>query len=327
MLVSHDDIEGTIGGGRLEWHAMRAARALLLADVTAPSVRIRRLILGRELGQCCGGVVQLWLERFTRADLPLLRIAAGAISGGGTVVVLTELSGSHATRQLLSPSPAHPGNPPHLRYSATDEHSASLLERVEAVTPALWLYGAGHVGQALVHVLAGLPVQITWIDPRAELLPDGLPDNVHALHAQTPLDTVPMAPGAARYLVLTHDHALDYALCRAILARGDFAWLGLIGSQSKGARFRSRLARDGIAPETIGRLVCPIGVEGITSKWPAAIAIGVAAQLLQSLSAPVAPGPGFAASTTDGLIADGDCSSRDCAACVSSQGPQSRGAR
>jgi xanthine dehydrogenase accessory factor len=74
---------------------------------------------------------------------------------------------------------------------------------------------------------------------------------------------------------------LDYTLCRAILNRGEFAWLGLIGSKSKGAKFRSRLAREGFASETIARLVSPIGVGAVRSKWPAAIAIGVAAQLLQ----------------------------------------------
>jgi xanthine dehydrogenase accessory factor len=93
------------------------------------------------------------------------------------------------------------------------------------------------------------------------------------------------APSGARYVVLTHSHALDYALCRAILARGDFAWLGLIGSKSKAARFRLRLSRDGLSGESIARLVCPIGIGGIASKWPAAIAVGVAAQLMQQLSA------------------------------------------
>jgi xanthine/CO dehydrogenase XdhC/CoxF family maturation factor len=89
----------------------------------------------------------------------------------------------------------------------------------------------------------------------------------------------------ACHLVMTHDHALDYTLCRAILNRGEFAWLGLIGSHSKGAKFRSRLAREGFAPETIARLVSPIGVGAVESKWPAAIAITVAAQLLQVFEA------------------------------------------
>jgi xanthine dehydrogenase accessory factor len=126
---------------------------------------------------------------------------------------------------------------------------------------------------------------VTWIDSRAELLPAGLPDNIRALHAHEPVETVSAAPVNARYLVMTHDHAVDYALCRAILSRGEFAWLGLIGSRSKGAKFRSRLARDGVAPEMIARMVCPIGVGGVESKSPAAIAIAVAAQLLQTVDA------------------------------------------
>jgi xanthine dehydrogenase accessory factor len=85
---------------------------------------------------------------------------------------------------------------------------------------------------------------------------------------------------------MTHDHALDYELCRAVLLRADAAWLGLIGSQSKGARFRSRLRRDGFRAEVIDKLICPIGVGGIKSKWPAAIAVAIAAHLMQILSQP-----------------------------------------
>jgi len=121
------------------------------------------------------------------------------------------------------------------------------------------------------------------------------------------------APAAARFLVMTHDHALDYALCRKILERGEFAWLGLIGSKSKGARFRSRLARDGVALERIARLICPIGIEGVISKWPAAIAVGVAAQLLQGLETPAAEPRRSSAPMAE--VFGGGCSSPDCAAC------------
>jgi xanthine dehydrogenase accessory factor len=136
---------------------------------------------------------------------------------------------------------------------------------------------------------------------------------------RTPTNTVTSAPAGARFLVMTHDHALDYALCRKILERKDFAWLGLIGSKSKAARFRSRLVREGIAPESIARLVCPIGVEGVTSKWPAAIAVAVTAQLLQGLGSPVQgrslKGPEL---TADSRAAadDNACTSSDCATCL-----------
>jgi xanthine dehydrogenase accessory factor len=206
--------------------------------------------------------------------------------------------GGAVERRLLSPDsvelreteakvgvakPKRTNGKPRLRFfaAATD---ALLVERIEVASTRLWLYGAGHVGQALVRVLTELPFEITWIDERAQMLPADLPCNVRSLHSQSPLETVRTAPCETRFLVMTHDHALDYALCHAILERDDFAWLGLIGSKSKGARFRSRLSRDGISSEAIARLVCPIGVEGIDSKSPAAIAVAVAAQLLQGLS-------------------------------------------
>jgi len=132
------------------------------------------------------------------------------------------------------------------------------------------------------------------------------------------VSTVQLAPAAARFLVMTHDHALDYSLCRAILERGDFAWLGLIGSKSKAARFRSRLARDGLTPDAIARLVSPIGVAGIASKWPAAIAVGVAAQLLQG-------GECSLGARTTKLVADSPsdpaetCPPAGCAACTAAR--------
>jgi xanthine dehydrogenase accessory factor len=347
MLVSGDAAEGTIGGGSLEWRAIRAARTLLLAGPSAPPVQIRRLVLGRELGQCCGGVVQLWLERFTRADLPLLQDAGRSVSGNVPAFMATEYDEPHVTRRLVS------GGPVRIHFKASSEHQGSLLERLDTATPKLWLYGAGHVGQALIRMLGELPFDVTWVDSRAGLLPESLPDNVHALNASNPVDTIAGAPPGARYLVLTHDHALDYELCLAILRRGEFAWLGLIGSKSKAARFRSRLARDGITRETIARLVCPIGIEGIKSKWPAAIAVAVAAQLLQSLStvadAPQAAVPSPSAAETpaavdapfgaepsaavdgsshkalpaDGSSGDASCASRDCATCQSSRSSSS----
>lgn len=331
MLVSHNGILGTIGGGNLEWQAVRAAQSLLVAAAATRSVRLRRLVLGRELGQCCGGVVQLWLERLTHTDLSLLRRAAHAIADGTSALMVTELCGERVIRRLLERGtdewhaaysqlrartlqPLEPGNQPRLQLSSSSDANATLFERVASSNATLWLYGAGHVGQALVRLLAELPFEVTWIDPRAELLPAPLSDNIHSLCSPTPANTVQMAPAAARFLVMTHDHALDYALCRTILERGDCAWLGLIGSKSKGARFRSRLARDGTAPETIARLVCPIGVEGVISKWPAAIAVGVAAQLLRGLEPPVSAR--FPSSITIAACAGG-CQSPDCAACSS----------
>lgn len=300
MLVTHHGTYGTIGGGNLEWHAMRAAQSLLKDRRQTRSVQIRRLVLGRELAQCCGGVVQLWLERFTRDDLPLLQRAA---QESDTSVMLTEVTKEGVIRRLLQrdASQTYP------RFSSVSDERATLLEPLQTERAALWVYGAGHVAQALIHIVAHLPFTVTWIDSRAELLPAPLPDDVHALCTQTPVTTINSAPAGARFLVMTHDHALDYALCRRILERHDFTWLGLIGSKSKGARFRSRLARDGVAPETIARLTCPIGIQGIDSKLPAAIAVAVAAQLLQVLG----PTEGRSAPAPSPAL----CTAPDCASC------------
>jgi xanthine dehydrogenase accessory factor len=152
-----------------------------------------------------------------------------------------------------------------------DGEVATLRERLDQAQPEVWLYGAGHVGQALA---------------RSELLPRDVSESVHTLLVEDPVATVAAAPVGARFLVMTHSHPLDYALCKAVLERNDRPWLGVIGSESKGVRFRSRLLREGASREQVDRLVCPIGVEGIDSKLPAAIAISVAAQLLQTFSAP-----------------------------------------
>jgi xanthine dehydrogenase accessory factor len=118
------------------------------------------------------------------------------------------------------------------------------------------------------------------------------------------------APPNTRFVVMTHDHALDYELCRVILERKDDFWLGLIGSASKSARFRSRLLRDGMSAARVSQLHCPIGIAGIPSKLPAAIAIAIAAQLLQqSASADTALGAAaLGAGATQPCAATGECS-------------------
>jgi xanthine dehydrogenase accessory factor len=154
--------------------------------------------------------------------------------------------------------------------------------------PEVWLYGAGHVGQALARILAELPVRLTWTDSRAKWLPGADTERMHVRHSTDPTATLDKAPAGAYFVVMTHSHALDYELCRTLLKWNRFAWLGLIGSLSKAARFRSRLAREGVAADAIARLACPVGVPGIASKWPSAIAVAIAAQLLQQIGAAAA---------------------------------------
>jgi len=145
----------------------------------------------------------------------------------------------------------------------------------------LYLFGAGHVGQALVRALGDLPVNIHWIDTRDDILPQNPPAGVCTICTDTPEAEVEAAAVASYFLVMTHDHGLDQRLSEQILARDDFAYFGLIGSSSKRRNFETRMQRRGIDPQKFERMTCPIGIDGIRSKQPAQIAISVAAEILQ----------------------------------------------
>jgi len=146
----------------------------------------------------------------------------------------------------------------------------------------LQLYGAGHVGRAIVHLLAGIDCRVQWIDERDSEFPAAAtPAHIERVCVEPVEAEVAQAPRAACYLVLTHSHDLDLRITEAILRRGDFAYLGLIGSATKRARFVHRFEQRGIAPDVLARLTCPIGVPGIDGKEPEVIAVAVVAQLLQ----------------------------------------------
>lgn len=328
MLVGRNGFSGTIGGGQLEWEALSAARALI-DDATA-SARLMRYVLAADLGQCCGGVVELWLERFADADSSAVRAlcAVSAAAGRDGAVLASTIVGSTVERRIVSAPEA--GSPAEQllrtpraqalpRLIGVAAHEVTLLERLDQDFPPVWLYGAGHVGQALARILADLPVSLTWIDAREALIPAELRDAWSRAAGADPVASVAAAPAGTRFVVLTHSHALDYALCRAILARGDFAWAGLIGSASKAARFRSRLGREQFSKACIARLVCPIGIGGIASKWPAAIAVGVAAQLLRdlSMSAECLDDAGRRGRALESALESARCGERDCAGCGS----------
>jgi len=309
MLVDAAGTAGTIGGGRLEWHATSLARELLCDSRAAP-VRIAELVLGPELGQCCGGRVELWLERLTRNDLAWLEPAARRLRAERGLAMASEMTGGVVTHRLLRRSFAGTAT---VALERRDPQRIALFEMLRPQRADLWIFGAGHVGQALVRLLAELALfEIAWIDSRAELLPACLPESVTAKVCAAPAELVAAAPPGARFVVMTHDHALDYELCRVILARADAGRLGLIGSASKAARFRSRLLREGLGREALSRLDCPIGVPGISSKLPGAIAIAIAAQLLRQDAPGPPPGPGPGAHA--GMMSAADCGG-NCGAC------------
>lgn len=247
---------GTIGGGTLEWEAAAAARDVLAQG----SGRVMTKALGPELGQCCGGAVGLAIEIW---DAALLARA--------------EAAGARFTRAL---SPAAGPCPDGMVGDGLVLSGLWLSEpRAEAGLP-LWIWGAGHVGRAVVPVMAPLPGWgITWADTGADRFPDQVPDLVDTIWAADPARLMAHAPRDACHLILTHSHALDLALCDAALRHG-FTFCGLIGSATKKARFAKRLEALGHSPTAITRITCPIGTRDL-GKHPAQIALGVALELLQ----------------------------------------------
>jgi xanthine dehydrogenase accessory factor len=270
MLVWAEGQSGTIGGGALEHQATEAARTMLAPGAAA---RLTRHALGPDLGQCCGGAVQLLAEVYDAGklvDLQGLEVIARPVITGAQMPLTVQRVLTRARGQ---------GDAPPVQLI-----DGWMIEPLDRATLPLWIWGAGHVGRALVAVMAPLPdLAITWVDTGPERFPDTIPAQVTALPAFDPARLVPHAPMGAHHLILTYSHALDLALCHALLDHG-FASAGLIGSATKWARFRSRLGDLGHSPSQIARIRCPIGTPSL-GKHPQAIAIGVASSLLSDIAA------------------------------------------
>jgi xanthine dehydrogenase accessory factor len=186
-----------------------------------------------------------------------------------------------------SASVAHPDSRAQVPQAAAE----ALLDISVPPELTVMLFGAGHVGRAMVAVFGRLPMRVVWVDSRDDEFPPQLPDNVEVRTTDTPAAEVRGAPADAVFLVLTHSHALDFELVRAILDRSDFRFCGLIGSRAKRASFESRLRARGYGEGQLARIACPIGVPGISGKEPEVIAVAVAAEVLQLRGASLAARP------------------------------------
>jgi xanthine dehydrogenase accessory factor len=269
MLVTGDgSYRGTIGGGALEWRAIAEAQAAIAQGKIAP--RISSVVLGPDLGQCCGGQVKLVIEAMDQSDLSWIDdFACREV----TVPFATKLNLADADvgRHVVE------GN----TRSGTIELAGSILSEFFGEDQRqILLFGAGHVGRALVLAMAPLPFALIWIDPRPQSFPSVLPANASARHLQDPSSLLDDAPLGSFVLVMTHSHALDFDIVLRALKLGKFPYVGLIGSATKRARFVSRLRSAGISGNELQPLVCPIGIKGIGSKHPSVIAAATAAELL-----------------------------------------------
>jgi xanthine dehydrogenase accessory protein XdhC len=156
-----------------------------------------------------------------------------------------------------------------------------FVERVRPKQLVIYLYGAGHVAREVVRVFAGMDAEIVWIDVDEDRFPKIIPAHVKRLIATAPQTAAAYAPENAFHVVMTCSHPLDLEICHAILQRGVFRYLGLIGSQTKRERFIRRLRELGIPEESLARLTCPIGADGPKGKEPGVIAIALAGEILK----------------------------------------------
>ena len=232
MLVSPTAIFGTIGGGQLEFMAIDRAREMIAK--AGPETDLLDIPLGPEIGQCCGGRVQI--------DIALV----------------------------------------------DEELRAAIPGRIEwedAQRPHVYLFGGGHVGHALAAALTLLPVNVVVVETRAEAL-EGMPAGITSRLTPVPEEAVRDAPPGSAYVVLTHDHSLDFLIVAEALKRTDAAYVGMIGSKTKKATFRSWYLKEAGGSEAdFGRLVCPIGGPEVKDKRPAVIAAMTAAEIVAALAA------------------------------------------
>lgn len=155
-----------------------------------------------------------------------------------------------------------------------------LFEPLLAQDVPVIVFGAGHVARALVPLLAGLPCALRWVDSRPQEFPSVLPAGVEKIVTDEPVDEIARMPAGAYYIVMTHNHPLDLELTAAILARGDHGYFGLIGSKTKWAKFRHRLAARGHGADRLARVRCPLGLPEVQGKLPLEIAIAVAGEVI-----------------------------------------------
>jgi xanthine dehydrogenase accessory factor len=268
MLVLGTRIADSIGGGQLEMLAIDAARRMMVNG--AGKRELMRYSLGPDLGQCCGGAVRMLLEPISSADKTWLAEWERRASLDAASVLVT---GSDGAKRWTDAGDAA------IRIEGQGD-GWQVFEPVRREARPIWLYGAGHVGRALALVLSELPFDVTWLDSRFDGFPEEIPAGLRYRVVPQLAAEVDRASADASHLVMTHSHALDLEICDRILQRGDFAFLGLIGSVTKKARFISQLKALGHGAAALDRLICPIGLAQVPGKQPMAIAVSVAGQML-----------------------------------------------
>ena len=266
MLIWDSGQFGTIGGGELEYQVTRLAKKIIIDNKGS---RIKKYSLGPDMGQCCGGAVELLIEILDETKVKFLSVDDGFFA---RPVFKDEKT---LNVQALIKSYRNKSVPIKTLFK-----DGWLFEPVTKEKELIWIYGAGHVGTAIANILSQLSqFSVTCIDTSQDRYPDNFPKTVEKLITKNPAQIVQYAPLETHHLILTYSHALDLEICHQLLQH-NFATAGLIGSKTKWARFKKRLNELDYTFEQINRIICPIG-EPSFGKSPYEIAIGVASVLLE----------------------------------------------
>jgi xanthine dehydrogenase accessory factor len=288
MIVTETETVGTIGGGQLEFQCARIAYEMLNGD---PGATLRTFPLGSSMGQCCGGVVDVMFEPLANGlpawlrDLKALhgqREAAIVVTGIGTAMPKGVVTADNEFGDNVLPETVVDEARAFLRCGGAACSNADVfLDPVVGSNFNIAVFGAGHVGTAVVNALSNLDCNIRWVDSRRNIFRK-TPMNVRAVESSDQSLEVAAMPAGSCYLVMTHSHAIDFDIVDRILRRGDSGYCGLIGSVSKRRRFEKRYRAQEMPQQLLEKLVCPIGVAGISGKKPAEIAVAAAAEVLQA---------------------------------------------
>nr|WP_306266401.1 xanthine dehydrogenase accessory protein XdhC [Pararhizobium sp. IMCC3301] len=254
VVLPGGDFYGTIGGGALEWQALGHAKSFSECGKNHERLQVP---LGPNLGQCCGGHVSLSFELWQPDRLDEALLLAGVERAGSFQTASQIDTSGHIRRKIVE--------------TGGTEHFG-----IRSVPVAV--FGAGHVGKALMKSLSLLPVRMTWIDSRADMFPGVVPDNISMHALADPRIILPDLDRDTAILIMTHSHAQDLSILEAAL-KASFSFVGVIGSRSKRSRFESMLIKSGMAPELARSFVCPIGIPGVDGKEPSIIAASVSAQV------------------------------------------------
>ena len=290
MLVTGDETLGTIGGGQLEYQCARIAFGMLGDD---ESPLLRKFPLGSSMGQCCGGVVDILFEPIASV-LPAWLQDIRALHGQREAAIVATHVAEKQRKFVLTADRVFGAAAADLSDEFLSQARAALASRRMPQHNDGWLlelvvgsdlnvavFGAGHVGAAVVQSLSALDCNIRWVDSRRNIF-RRVPANVRTVETADPALEVAAMPAGSFYLVMTHSHAIDFDVCERILRRADAVYCGLIGSVSKRRRFEKRYRAQGVSDAMLANLVCPIGVAGISGKKPAEIAVSATAEILQA---------------------------------------------